>query len=118
MVDRRHFQLAEIVKRTLCAFLQKYPLRHPAMSSVKVTISEVRLSKDFQWADVYVLNLFGSSVSKEVVLEALNNDKFFMRKHLARYGKLRKTPDLRFCYDESFDYAENIDALLDDCRES
>ncbi|MCM1519170.1 MAG: 30S ribosome-binding factor RbfA [Lachnoclostridium sp.] len=79
-----------------------------------VTVSAVRVSPDLSVAKAY-LSIFPSDKAQEV-LENIKRSAKTIRYELAQKVRfqLRKTPDLTFFIDDSLDYLENIDRLLDD----
>ena len=77
-----------------------------------VSVSVVRVSPDLSVAKAY-LSIFPSEKSAEI-LQSIQSSAKTIRYELAsrvRY-QLRKTPELMFFLDDSLDYIENIDALL------
>ncbi len=82
----------------------------PELSGVSVTVSEVRISPDLKNASVFCLPLGGTDAEK--IVSALNRVKSPVRGMLGRELTTRYTPTLTFELDTTFDYAENIDALL------
>lgn len=109
-MDKRHYKIAEVIKRTLVLYFQKN--LYIGREAFTVTISEVRLSKDYSWADVYVTPLYGMQVEEKAFMGVLIKEKAQVRHFLSRNAVLRKTPDLRFIYDASYDHANRMDALL------
>lgn len=83
------------------------------MGNTLVSVSAVRVSPDLSIAKVY-LSIFPPEKSKEI-LENIKRQTKTVRYDLAQQVKetLRKCPDLQFFLDDSLDYAENIDRLLD-----
>ena len=83
------------------------------MGNTLVSVSTVRVSPDLSIAKVY-LSIFPPEKSKEI-LENIKRQTKTVRYDLAQQIKetLRKCPDLQFFLDDSLDYAENIDRLLD-----
>lgn len=82
------------------------------MQGTLVSVSVVRVSPDLSVAKAY-LSIFPSEKSAEI-LESICNNAKSIRYELAgrvRY-QLRKTPELMFFLDDSLDYIENIDSLL------
>ncbi|NQY08011.1 MAG: 30S ribosome-binding factor RbfA [Flavobacteriales bacterium] len=79
-----------------------------------ITVTVVRMSPDLSVAKIY-LSLLGSK-DTEGTLELINSTKSKIRHLLALETKnqMRKIPELIFYIDDSFDYAENIDRLLND----
>ncbi|MDA0714347.1 MAG: 30S ribosome-binding factor RbfA [Bacteroidetes bacterium] len=77
-----------------------------------ISVTVVRTSPDLGSARVYVSIL--DKVDKAAVVKELNGRSGLIRKYLgASVGKqLRKTPELFFKLDDSLDYAEKINELL------
>ena len=79
---------------------------------VLVSVSVLRVSPELSVAKAY-LSIFPSEKSAEI-LQSIQSSAKTIRYELAsrvRY-QLRKTPELMFFLDDSLDYIENIDALL------
>jgi ribosome-binding factor A len=68
------------------------------------------MSPDLKLATIYVMPLGGRDT--EVVIEALNRNKKFLRGEVAHRVNLKFAPDLRFRADDRFDEAERIEKLL------
>lgn len=82
------------------------------MPGTLVSVSVVRVSPDLSVAKAY-LSIFPSEKAAEI-LESVRANAKTIRYALAgriRF-QLRKTPELMFFIDDSLDYIENIDALL------
>ena len=82
------------------------------VGNVIVRVSAVRVSPDLSIARAY-LSIFPSDKA-QVLLESINKSAKTIRYDLAqkvRY-QLRKTPELFFHIDDSLDYIEHIDNLL------
>jgi len=79
-----------------------------------VSVTVVRVSPDLSVARVY-LSLFGVE-SKEAIIEDINRVGSQIRKKLGIRvrNQMRKVPQLKFFLDDSVDYAEQIDSLLQD----
>jgi len=89
-----------------------------AMPGILVSVTKVRVSPDLGLAKAY-LSVFPSERGKEI-LDAINQNKKAIRFEMGQLQKnqLRKIPELAFFLDDSLDYLENIDKLLDKTRES
>lgn len=82
------------------------------MPGVLVSVSIVRVSPDLSVAKIY-LSIFPSDKG-EAILASIKENAKSIRFELAgrvRY-QLRKVPELAFFIDDSLDYIENIDTLL------
>lgn len=84
-----------------------------ALGGVLVSVSGVRITPDLSIARVY-LSIFPPQKAAEI-LENVKKQTKTVRYELARNVKevLRKCPDLQFYLDDSLDYIENIDRLLE-----
>ena len=49
---------------------------------------------------------------EQAIVDALNSHKKYLRGRLGRDLTMKHTPELRFRYDETFDEASRIEALL------
>ena len=87
-------------------------LQTKAMPGILVSVSEVRVSADLSIAKAY-LSVFPSEKGKEIIVAITKNTKA-IRYDLGQRVRLqlRKIPELQFFLDESIDYFENIDKLL------
>jgi ribosome-binding factor A len=89
-------------------FRQQTALMHGTL----VTVTAVRVSPDLSLAKVY-LSIFPSDKAEEIILSIEKNRKT-LRYDLGQIvrSQLRKIPELVFFIDDSLDYVENIDKLL------
>jgi ribosome-binding factor A len=76
------------------------------------TISQVKMSADLRLASVYV-TAFGDEEKIAETLAGFKKSKGFIKKHIAPQLGLKYMPDLRFFYDDSFDKAAKMDALIE-----
>lgn len=84
-----------------------------AMGGVLVTVSAVRVSPDLGIAKVY-LSIFPPEKGADILANIQRQTKT-VRYDLAQAVKsvLRKCPELQFYLDDSLDYIDNIDRLLE-----
>ncbi len=76
-----------------------------------VTITSVRVSKDFSSAKVY-FSVMGDEAQRADTLRGLKSARHFMRGVVADALKLRNAPELRFVYDDTLDRAMAIEEAL------
>ncbi len=76
------------------------------------TITDVELTRDYSYATIYVSFLETSDVSSKDRLAELEKVKGVIRSKLAAKLKTRKTPELIFKLDRSFDQGARIDEVL------
>lgn len=87
-------------------------LQTKQMSGVLVSVSGVKVSPDLGIAKIY-LSIFPSDRAKELLKNIQANTKAIRFDLGQRLGKnLRIIPELTFYQDDSLDYIENIDRLL------
>lgn len=80
-----------------------------------VSITKVALNKDMSVALVWY-TVLGNDGEIEATKKALELAKGFFRSELAHRLDLRKTPELRFKYDESLTYGNHISEVLDNLK--
>lgn len=76
-----------------------------------VTITAVDISSDLSYAKVYYTNLIDED--REKVGKALNKASNFIRGKLFDMVEIRKMPELTFIYDESIEYGNKIEKIID-----
>ncbi len=80
-----------------------------------VSITKVSLTSDLSLATVYY-TVLGNQGEIESTKEDLEKSKGYLRSSLAKRIDLRKTPDLRFKYDESLAYGNRISEILENLK--
>ena len=76
-----------------------------------VTVTHVKVSGDLRIANIYYTTL-GNQEQRQRSQTALNHAKSFIRSEMAPQLHIRYIPELRFFYDESGDYSQHIESLL------
>lgn len=120
-MNQRLNRLADQIQRTL-AVLIRDEINDPRLTGF-VTISNVKVSADLGYADIYVTILEPDnnevadtmSMDKDThaqSLKVLNSAAGFLRSLLAQTLKTRTTPRLRFHYDEVVANANKMTALV------
>ncbi len=77
-----------------------------------VTITQVLLDRELLHANVYV-NALGDETREAEVMAGLESAGGFLRREVAQRLDLRAAPILRFHWDPSLRYADEVNALLD-----
>ena len=81
-----------------------------------VTITKVDLSSDLSYAKVYFTCL--DNDKKEKVLKDINNASRFIRSELMRRKiEIRNMPELTFVYDDSIEYGNKIESIIEKIHE-
>lgn len=115
METTRQARIARLLQKELSEIFRSQTAK---MHGTLVSVSQVRVSPDLSVARVY-LSVFPSGQSQEI-LENLKRNARTVRYDLAQRVRfqLRKTPDLTFYLDDSLDYIDNIDRLLEADRKA
>lgn len=90
-------------------------VRDPRVQSL--TITGVDLTPDRRLARVYVACYDGEEALKQG-LEGLESSKGFLRRELSRLLHWQFTPELEFRVDQSLEYGNRIDSLLDSIKKN
>lgn len=114
----RSERVADQIQKDLARLIQM-ELKDPRLGMV--TINEVKVSKDFGYADVYftsLVTLEGDADSQaNEATQVLRSAAGFLRTELARsMRRMRVIPQLRFHYDHSMERGQNLSRLIDDAR--
>ncbi|MEM7295104.1 MAG: 30S ribosome-binding factor RbfA [Pseudomonadota bacterium] len=114
--SQRQLKVGELIRRTLAQVLAQGDVHDPALTSMSITVSEVRTSPDLKIATAYVMPLGGKG--EREAIEALAENRGELRRIIGRKTGLKFTPDLRFRLDETFDQMDETRRLLnqDDVR--
>lgn len=100
-------RIATIIRKNIAEIIQ-FQVKDPHLGFV--SIPEVRVSKDFSYATVYVSFIKEEEI--EPSLEVLNKAKGFIRSELASKMDTRRVPEIRFVLDEGYKKEERIIELL------
>ncbi|MBP3537068.1 MAG: 30S ribosome-binding factor RbfA [Muribaculaceae bacterium] len=109
MESTRQAKISRLLQKDLSEIFR---MQTAKTHGVIVSVSAVRTSPDLSVAKVY-LSIFPSDKSKEI-LDNIEASSKTIRYELAQQVRfqLRKVPELQFYLDDSLDYIENIDKLL------
>lgn len=112
--SQRQLRVGELIRRRLSEVLMRGEIHDPDLTSLSITVGEVRASPDLKVATVYVLPLGGRD--REAALEALIRNRSEIRRTVAKGLELKFAPELRFVLDESFDRMDDTRRLLSEER--
>ncbi|MCY4093515.1 MAG: 30S ribosome-binding factor RbfA [Gammaproteobacteria bacterium] len=114
----RELRVADFIRVELTDLL-RHKMRDPRVTAADVTISDVRVSRDLAYADVYVACSGASEASSEdELISVMRNAAGFFRSELAQRHSMRTTPELRFHFDRTEAEANRIEELLARVRSS
>lgn len=108
--NMRQQKIARQIQRDMAEILQKEGAT--IVAGRMVTVTTVRVSPDFAYAKIYV-SVFPFERAEET-MQALEKNNWFLRRELGRRirNQLKVVPELQFFLDDSLEYIENIDSLL------
>ena len=114
MSKRRQGRVADLVQRELSDIILRR-IKDPRLEGL--TITGVRVSPDFMYADIHFYRLGGDPEALDEAGQGLESASGFIRRELGSRLRIRNTPELRFHLDESIDYGDHIESLLAQIRE-
>jgi ribosome-binding factor A len=112
--SQRQLRVGELIRRALADILARGDSPDPDLASRMITVTEARTAPDLRQATVYVMPLGGHGA--EEALEALNRNRAQLRKEVTRVVQLKRSPELSFELDDTFDRIEKTNALLSDAK--
>ena len=81
-----------------------------------VTVTDAKVTNDLSYAKIYVTVL-----NKEYIkdtMKALKNASGFIRNSLKERMDIRNIPELEFVYDESIEYGNKIEKIIDEIHKN
>lgn len=82
----------------------------PALQGV--TITEVTLDREIEYADIYV-NALGDEGRRDDVMAGLKRAQGFLRRELSKRIQLRRAPNLNFHWDITLSRGQAMEQVLD-----
>jgi len=101
------------LNRTISEILSN-EARDEIMHSITITGSEV--APDLSFAKVYFTSML--ELDKEQLEKELEEAAGFIRSEVAKRMDLRNTPKLKFVFDESIEYGNKIEQILNDIKKN
>jgi len=114
----RVLKLAELIKRVLGDFLRQSYLQHDRTSSFAITVTQVRLNASYSHADVFISPLYGFDIDADDLIALMKKNTPRIRYYLGKHAHMKRIPELRFIYDDSFEKAMRTEHLLRSTRKT
>ena len=108
--SQRQLRVGEELRHLISNALLRETFYDPIIENNNITITEVNVSPDLKNAKVYIMPLGGEN--KFEVLDSLNKANGRIKKLISNNINLRQIPKLQFRIDETFEYAKNIENIL------
>jgi len=80
-----------------------------------VSITEVELSPDFQYAKVF-FTCMGEDLDRKSLLEKIAKTAGFVKKEIGLHKLFRTMPEIRFVYDITEEKASRVENLIDQIK--
>ena len=108
--SQRQLRVGEELRHLISNALLRESFYNQIIENNTITITEVNVSPDLKNAKVYIMPLGGEN--KLEVLDSLNKSNGRIKKLISSNINLRQIPKLQFKIDETFEYAKNIENIL------
>tara|TARA_B100000475_G_C14754392_1_gene212052 strand:+ start:142 stop:540 length:399 start_codon:yes stop_codon:yes gene_type:complete len=108
--SQRQLRVGEELRHLISNALLRESFYDQIIENNTITITEVNVSPDLKNAKVYIMPLGGEN--KLEVLDSLNKSNGRIKKLISSNINLRQIPKLQFKIDETFEYAKNIENIL------
>tara|TARA_B110000003_G_scaffold195501_1_gene194204 strand:+ start:1196 stop:1564 length:369 start_codon:yes stop_codon:yes gene_type:complete len=109
-LSQRQLRVGELIKQSLGQIFLRDEAKIPTFDTTNITVTEVRMSPDLKNARAYVIPLGGKDTDK--IINILTEFSHLVRKVLAKKIDMKFLPKVHFVKDNSFDYAEKIEKLI------
>ena len=113
---QRQLRVGELVKQSLGEIFIRNEAKIPVINTKLITVTEVRMTPDLKTARTYVIPLGGLNMSETVSI--LTEFSHLVRKALSKKLDIKFLPRLSFVEDNSFEYAEKIERLIQKNKEN
>ena len=108
--SQRQLRAGELIRHALAEIFLRGETGDPELERLTPSVVEVQMSPDLKIATAYVRTLLAGK--EQLLLEAVNRNRKYIRGLVAPKLEMKFTPDIRFRVDTALDYAGKIDDLL------
>ncbi len=103
-IERLNHEFQEVISEILYKEVKNPDLKF-------VTITGCDITNDLSFCKTYFTVL---GKDKNEILKELNNAASFIRGEISKRIEIRHTPELRFIFDESIEYGEKIEKIINE----
>ena len=114
MSFKRADKVADLIKAEISDILLRQ-INDPQVR--EITVTGVKVTDDLRQAKVFFVRM-GENVCSEETIKGLHRAAGFLRRELGKKLRLRHVPEIKFIFDESFEYGDRIDRLLAEIKEN
>ena len=108
--SQRQLRVGELIKQKIGEIFIRNEAKIFALNTSLVTVTEVKMTPDLKSARVYIIPLGGKETKK--IVSILTEFSHLVRKALSKKLDIKFLPRLAFVEDNSFEYAEKIERLI------
>ena len=108
--SQRQLRVGELIKQSIGEIFIRNEAKILALNTNIITVTEVKMTPDLKSARVYVIPLGGKNTKK--IVSILTEFSHLVRKALSKKLDMKFLPRLAFVEDNSFEYAEKIERLI------
>ena len=108
-MGHRILRINESIKEALSTIIAAEGLKDPRVGFV--TVTGVEATPDLRHAKVFV-SVLGNTAAREATMKALEKSGGYLQSRLGASLRMKRTPQLQFCYDDTLDNALHIQRLL------
>ena len=110
--SQRQLRVGEEIRRVLARVFERGELHEPALSGVRITLSEVSVSPDLRNATVWVIPPIDGEIAD--ILPVLSRVSGRLSGQVAREVRMKFAPRLTFKRDTAFDASQRMTNILND----
>jgi len=115
MTNKRSDRVGDLIKQEVASLILLGGVKDPRIGFI--TITHVEMTPDLKEARIYFSQI-GSEKDKTRSKEGLNSASGYVRRHLAKVLSLRHIPTVTFNYDDSMEYADRIEKVIRDLKDT
>lgn len=104
--SRRVAKVSASIKREISQMLLN-DIKDERVGAGMVSVTDVDVAGDLQHAKVFI-SIYGTDEAKAETMAGLKAAEGYVRRQLGQRMKLRRTPEITFKEDRSFDLATNV----------
>ncbi len=108
MSSHRIDKVEQLIKKEVSSIFL-YKIQQPDLGFI--TITNVKVSPDLKMAKIYLSVL--EKEKRALVLDRIDNKTKFIRTELAHRISLKFVPEIKFFIDDTLDFVEKIEGLID-----
>ena len=113
MKSPKPYKRTERIEHQILEILGEIATRHIDLSKLGfITFTNAKISPDLQHAKVF-FSVINKRIDIDDIVVQMNNVRGPFRKYLAPELHIKFIPELKFFYDETLEYTQNIDTIID-----